>query len=214
MRRPRRRCVRQILDEHRALLTIAVLLHIAIGGGIQTALHRPWPIQLTTPWFARIWIWGRPCGSLCMSSSGAIRNAPGSRRTRSSAPFCSLLWRSRSRSRFSRSSRPSEKSAASHGIRRWPRSTAPCTGVRRGTGMRSFSIARRCSRSSTSCMCSGSLPSLPLSSGCAGPTFARSGSGHCSRCCCSGLAPAPSVPGRSPAPGPATGLRATLTPRR
>ncbi|MEO7271576.1 MAG: phosphatase PAP2 family protein [Vicinamibacterales bacterium] len=50
--------LRLFWDEHRVLLVVA-LTYIALGGFVQTViLHRPWPIQVTTGWFARIWMWG------------------------------------------------------------------------------------------------------------------------------------------------------------
>jgi hypothetical protein len=52
------KAVRLFWDEHRTLLLVA-LAYIAVGGFVQTAvLHRPWPIRITTSWFARSWIWG------------------------------------------------------------------------------------------------------------------------------------------------------------
>src|SRR4051794_27703825 len=54
----RARWLRLFWDEHRVLLLVA-LAYVAIGGFVQTAvLHRPWPVQITTWWFARIWMWG------------------------------------------------------------------------------------------------------------------------------------------------------------
>ena len=52
------RVLRDLVVQYRVLLAFSVL-YIAIGGALLTAMHRPWPIALTTPWFTRMWV----CGS-------------------------------------------------------------------------------------------------------------------------------------------------------
>src|SRR5262245_49780466 len=49
--------LRETFHEHRALLTLA-FTYIAAGAIFQLALGRPWPIHLTTRWFASVWVWG------------------------------------------------------------------------------------------------------------------------------------------------------------
>jgi hypothetical protein len=45
------------LREHRYLLLLAIA-YVVFGGLFQHALGRPWPFELTTGWFVKIWIWG------------------------------------------------------------------------------------------------------------------------------------------------------------
>ena len=45
------------LREHRYFLLLAIA-YVVLGGLFQHALGRPWPFELTTRWFVRIWIWG------------------------------------------------------------------------------------------------------------------------------------------------------------
>jgi len=49
--------LRETFLEHRGLLTLA-FTYIAAGASFQLALGRPWPIHLTTRWFASVWVWG------------------------------------------------------------------------------------------------------------------------------------------------------------
>ena len=49
--------LRNTVSEHRALLFVA-LAYVAVGGSVQLALGRPWPIEWTTRWFVTIWVWG------------------------------------------------------------------------------------------------------------------------------------------------------------
>lgn len=47
--------VRSVIWQHRRFLGLAIA-YIAIGGAIQLALGRPWPVRLTTPLFAASWL--------------------------------------------------------------------------------------------------------------------------------------------------------------
>jgi PAP2 superfamily len=49
--------LRETILEHRVLLLIA-FTYIGTGASLQLALGRPWPVHLTTRWFASVWVWG------------------------------------------------------------------------------------------------------------------------------------------------------------
>jgi hypothetical protein len=70
------RTLRDTWDEHRVLLVLLVV-YIALGGFVQTRiLHRPWPIHITTRWFAELWVWGSTIWLAAHIVERRIRHTP------------------------------------------------------------------------------------------------------------------------------------------